>query len=508
MVSSSSSPRFWWSAGACLAAAAAAVALLSFSFHHGEGFESRPIVAVTLLLTAAGVLYFAIALRALKAAPPLRIVLPIALVARLILIPSRPIQEDDIYRYLWDGRVTASGLDPYRFSPRDIERYEAGANDFRPEDIEPLSRLVALKRSTPEISVIFSRVNNPTYASIYPPPVQTVFRAHARLVPPRWTPHAQVVSLKALLAGFDLATLAALVLLLRLLRMPAGLSVLYGWCPLVLKEFSNSGHMDSIPTLFVVLALCALVGRSGLFLGLGLGAAFAAKFYALITLPLGLRALGWKRGAIALGAGAALVAAALLASPQGGGRRERTLLEFALTWENHDALFLWVRWLWAFLTGDAGVSFAAAGALHTVSTSYLLALGTVLIALAVLVLLTAWRTRPDTPPLDVLRRAFAILAALFLLGPLGFPWYFVWCVPLLPFVNLRAWFLLPALLPLYYLGFWFRYHYPGSFGAFASGEEFFDNVVVSAEFGAFFLGLGVEIAMRSGGRARAGKARP
>ena len=42
------------------------------------------------------------------------------LFARLILIPSSPILEDDFYRYLWDGAVTANEFNPYVYSPQDV----------------------------------------------------------------------------------------------------------------------------------------------------------------------------------------------------------------------------------------------------------------------------------------------------------------------------------------------------------------------------------------------------
>ena len=102
---------FWWGTGACIAASSVALALLSRNFEHGEGFAARPIVAVVAVLLAAGAVHAAVCLRAWRRPPPLAVVLPVALLARLVLLPSQPIQEDDIYRYLWDGRVAASGLD-------------------------------------------------------------------------------------------------------------------------------------------------------------------------------------------------------------------------------------------------------------------------------------------------------------------------------------------------------------------------------------------------------------
>ena len=41
----------------------------------------------------------------------------VAITARaLMLLPQVPLS-DDLYRYLWDGRVASSGFNPYRFAP-------------------------------------------------------------------------------------------------------------------------------------------------------------------------------------------------------------------------------------------------------------------------------------------------------------------------------------------------------------------------------------------------------
>jgi hypothetical protein len=47
------------------------------------------------------------------------------LFARIILIPSAPILEDDFYRYLWDGAVTANEFNPYTFSPLQVQQHDS-----------------------------------------------------------------------------------------------------------------------------------------------------------------------------------------------------------------------------------------------------------------------------------------------------------------------------------------------------------------------------------------------
>ncbi|MEJ2071376.1 MAG: hypothetical protein P8X58_13395 [Syntrophobacterales bacterium] len=73
--------------------------------------------------------------------------------------------------------------------------------------------------------------------------------------------------------------------------------------------------------------------------------------------------------------------------------------------------------------------------------------------------MTIWIFWQVRPPLedgsDFCERALLLLAALFLLSPTQFPWYYVMIIP---FVTLRPrWslLLLTALLPLYYLRYFF-----------------------------------------------------
>src|SRR5256885_2445006 len=58
-----------------------------------------------------------IAATQLSAAAPVRIgliiVLGIALAMRLLLVGEEPFLSTDLYRYIWDGRVQAAGINPY-----------------------------------------------------------------------------------------------------------------------------------------------------------------------------------------------------------------------------------------------------------------------------------------------------------------------------------------------------------------------------------------------------------
>ncbi len=45
----------------------------------------------------------------------------VAVLLRLVMLPLAPELSGDIYRFLWDGEVQLSGINPYRFVPNALE---------------------------------------------------------------------------------------------------------------------------------------------------------------------------------------------------------------------------------------------------------------------------------------------------------------------------------------------------------------------------------------------------
>ena len=170
--------------------------------------------------------------------PPVRwtlaLIFLVALGARLVFIPQTPTVSDDIYRYVWDGRVQEAGINPYRYPPND-------------------PALVYLRDQA-----IYPGINRKPERTIYPPVAQAVFRAiywlHPDSVP--WTKLAFVL--------LDLVTTALLVGLLVQAGTRPERVVLYAWHPLLILEVAHSGHIDAVAALFIVLALSThIAGRAG-----------------------------------------------------------------------------------------------------------------------------------------------------------------------------------------------------------------------------------------------------
>ncbi len=175
---------------------------------------------------------------------------------RAIAIAGEPIYEDDYYRYLWDGQQTVETGNPY---------------------LEPPS--AAFDRELePHWEEILDNINHPNIRTIYGPVNQYLFAVAY------WVAPGEVWVLQTMFALFDLMLIAVLS---RLARRPW--VVLYGFSPLVLKEYSFTAHPD-------VVSMAALAGatlcwqRHRVYLcAVLLAVAVASKLFAFLLVPLLLR---------------------------------------------------------------------------------------------------------------------------------------------------------------------------------------------------------------------------
>lgn len=219
-------------------------------------------------------LAWAVAIACLRRAGTRHVLLLVVLGAvalRLAAITAVVPLSDDLYRYAWDGKVQASGSDPYRYPPTAPEL--AGLRD---DWLFPDEQECAERDRPPGCTII----NRPSVRTIYPPVAQAWFVVgHAvgasQLEDLGW-------QLFALLA--DVATMLLLWrLLVRAGRDPRWVAV-YAWSPVAVLEAVQNGHVDGLATLLVVAAV-GLAGRRPGWSGAALGAAAMVKLYPALLLP-------------------------------------------------------------------------------------------------------------------------------------------------------------------------------------------------------------------------------
>jgi hypothetical protein len=330
----------------------------------------------------------------------------VAILLRLILLPTLPLTSSDVFRYVWDGRVQAAGINPYRYIP------------------------VAEELASLRDDEIFPHINRKEYAvTIYPPAAQIFFLIVTRL-------HESVTMMKAALVACEAVTMLVVVGLLRRRGWPATRVVAYAWHPLAIWEIANNGHIDGVMVAMMMLAVWLFA--SGRILGAGVAAAVGALFkpFAVLVLPVFWRPWNWKLPLVVVGA------VALLYGPYlsvGTG-----VFGFLPTYVEEERL-------------DSGSAFWALNVIQSVFGPFSWAQS--IYGLAALALLSGLALRAGFRKERTLTTTLndinaLLLAFLFLLSP-DYPWYFLMAVPLIALTGSQAgWALTIGGFALYEIQTW------------------------------------------------------
>jgi len=412
----------WIGAGLLLGLFAIAIQL----WRTVEFDQSSPgvLVAATLLHVGAGIAFLFVMLRGRRyrrAAQPLLLgIVALGVLLRIAAGPAAPAWEDDYYRYLWDGAAVSNGINPYAHPP------EAAGS----EEASELGALAA------EAGIVQKRINHPHLRTIYPPLAQVSFAAAYHISP--WSFNAW----RGVILLHDLATLTLLILLLRALGLPSILCAIYWINPLVVKEFYQSAHMDVLLLPWLVGAMLMIVRSRAIIASALLAAATAVKLWPAILLPMLLRRevsrprMFVLAGTMFMAFAALLLAPMLIHEPAAGSG----LARYAEAWQNNAGFYTVHHAFWVHALPFIGVEAWHSQMVTRWATAILL-IGWIAVI--------AWPRVIDGH--DIVKRCLLAAAALFLISPTQFPWYFLWLVPLLAIWPVRALLLYTALLPLYHL---------------------------------------------------------
>jgi alpha-1,6-mannosyltransferase len=341
----------------------------------------------------------------------LPLIFAIAIACRAITLVPAPFLSSDIYRYAWDGVVQHAGISPYRYVPGD-----------------PALRFLRAPNQD-----LFDHINRRDYArTIYPPVAQMIFFAITWISP-------TVRFMKIAMVLFEGVTVWALLSTLRALGRRPEQILLYLWCPMLVWEVAEAGHLDSAGMAFIALALLARIRRQPLTTGLWLGFAVMIKFYPLVLFP----ALWWRgdsRGSA--WKIPAMVAAVIVFGYACYLKVGMLVFGFAGGYAQEEGLNTGVRYfLYELARRVPG--------LHALPIA---AFAVFCAAVFVALMVWAWRScsAASSPRDAFLAPAFALAVALMLLFSPHYTWYIIW---LIPFFTL-----LPNLPVLVYLmGFFYGY---------------------------------------------------
>ena len=245
--------------------------LLLLTLYLGYGADRSDFVSLLTAWCAFFALYCLAVFRADSAASDWYLRLGVLL--RAVLLCSIPNLSDDIYRFLWDGRLLAAGYHPFAHLPADFMQ----AGTF-PEGLSP---------------ELYKRLNSPAYYTVYPPVAQAVFAVAGFLSPGSLLGGVFIIKL------FLFACECGSIWLLRGQDRPArgpSPALLYALNPLAIQEVCGNAHFEGAMIFFLLLGLSALArarpGQAALWWAL----AVASKLLPLLFLPLLWRKMGFRGG--------------------------------------------------------------------------------------------------------------------------------------------------------------------------------------------------------------------
>ena len=210
-----------------------------------------------------------------KRLPGLLIVaLLLAVAFRIPLAAPRVGADNDMVRYMYDGRLQRLGINPFDVVPADPALAWTHTDETR--------KMPSIRARTP-----------------YPAAAQLFFRLVVTI-------RESSRMMKWALVACDLLTIAVLLAWLRQTSRSPWLALLYAWNPLVILEVAHSGHIDALGALWIAISAWMLSTGRGMRASIAFVLAVATKLLPIVLVP-----LYWKRIRVRDAAVAALVLAAL-----------------------------------------------------------------------------------------------------------------------------------------------------------------------------------------------------
>ncbi len=373
------------------------------------------VLAVQAALFAVYLAAALLALRARDGAPRLGAIAGAALLFRLALLPAPPTLSDDVYRYVWEGRLQLRGINPYLHAPSDPD--------------------LASYRDR-----VYEGINNKELPAIYPPLMQWAFALGALA-------GGSVTAMKALMVAADMGVVALLARLLRARGLDPRRVVLYAWNPLAVVEVAGSGHNDPLAVCLLLAATLGIIGNRRVLSMTALAGAALGKVFPLALLPLFAGRVRWKHLLVP----PALAALCYLPYLPAGANLWHSGRAYAERWRFNDSVFGGAVLLaeGSGLPGPLKRAFDAREWPSLYTQPDMLARGATALALVVVLAVLALRARRRPDGLE--RAIFLFTGWCLILAPTLHPWYLLWILPWMAVYPSPAWIALSATAALAYV---------------------------------------------------------
>jgi alpha-1,6-mannosyltransferase len=197
-----------------------------------------------------------------------------SVIFRFVLLFSVPALSDDVYRFIWDGRLLAAGEHPFAHVP---------------------SWYLENNVTIPGISLeLYQLLNSQHNFTIYPPLAQAIFWTSVVLSPNSIV--GSIIIMRTFVLAAEIGSLVLIQKLLKHYNLPARKALLYAMNPLIILELTGNLHFEAFSIFFVLLCVFLLTKEKIFSSAVSFALAVSAKLLPLIFLPAIVNKLWFKKG--------------------------------------------------------------------------------------------------------------------------------------------------------------------------------------------------------------------
>jgi hypothetical protein len=299
------------------------------------------------------------------------------LLYRVTLIPSATSTSEDVYRYIWDGKVLVNGFNPLVVPPDDPQ-------------LEYLRDEVYDK-------IVYKHI-----PSIYPPLSQMAFAAAY------YFSGNSLLGFKTLFLVCEVLMLIFLLKLLDLKKINPGFIILYAWLPLPVMEYFVNAHLDPFGIMLLIVSLYYIERGNYLKGSVFLALSSLARLYPVFLIPLLFRKIGFKKSIYFIIAFSVVMIIFYLPFLSGDFLVFDALSRYLGRWEFNGSIYNLLKSIYS----DGEPARIICGICFLVST-----------------LVISFRYK------DFLKATFAIFLSLIIFSSTLYPWYLGWAAALNPFAG-------------------------------------------------------------------------
>ena len=202
----------------------------------------------------------------------------LAVLFRLLFLVAIPNLSQDFYRFVWDGRLILEGLNPYLHTPNELMESSIGL--------------------FPQMNTLYEGMGalSAKHYSNYPPVHQMPFIIAAFIS--KHSILGSIVVLRLILISADLGILVFGKKLLKKLNKPTRTMYWFILNPLVIIELTGNLHFEGLMLCFFIISLYFIHSKKWHIAAVVMALSIAVKLVPVLSLPLFLNKLGWKKSVL------------------------------------------------------------------------------------------------------------------------------------------------------------------------------------------------------------------